>query len=154
MEFTRRQLVRSHSGTLGFSTICVRVSGLGADSGEGMNTSELTRRVAAQLAQMQLLEARRMLADVPRGLENVLHQGFWDVAYDAARGRTNELVTQGLAKVDSADRVQAYLYGNPPSRIFTELMDLGGVKVDPTDVDVNGNRVEAWIPAIEVDEAA
>ena len=41
----------------------------------------------------ELLETRRMFADVPRELVDVLHQGLWDVAYDAQRGEKNELVT-------------------------------------------------------------
>src|SRR5205823_6145942 len=119
-----------------------------------MNTAELKRRVAAQLAQMQLLEKRRIFADVPRALVDVLHQDLWDVAYDAARGRTNELVMLGRARLDAESRVQTYLYGNPPSRIFTELEALGGVKVSASDADDVAGRIQAWIPAIEVDEAA
>src|SRR2546423_3995483 len=141
-------------GCLARLPIASIVLGLGLIEGEEMNTSELKRRVAAQLAQMQLLETRRMLADVPRGLENVLHQDLWDVAYDAARGRMNELVTKGLAKVDGEGRVQAYLRSSEPTRVFSELQGLGGVKVSESDIDDVSGRLQAWIPAIEVDEAA
>ena len=118
-----------------------------------MNTRELKRRVAAAAANMELLEGRRMFStDVPRDVIGVLHQDVWDVASDAARGNTNELVTQGAARVDSEGRVQTYVLGDPASRIVTELGALGGVKIDSED-DVS-NRVQAWIPALEVDDAA
>ena len=44
------------------------------------------------------------------------------------------------------------MLGDPASRIVTELGALGGVKIDSED-DVS-NRVQAWIPALEVDDAA
>src|SRR5437667_3010031 len=115
------------------------------------------RVVRAALSGLEALEGRMLMAapgplggPVPVDIAGKIDERLYDVSLEVQRGGTNAWMRDGVVHVDTAGRIQAYVYGDP-NELGASLRNMGAL-VDGS--DRAAQLTEAWLPADKFDDIA
>jgi hypothetical protein len=103
--------------------------------------------------QVETLEVRQMLS-APVDVTQLIDSKLWQVAQDTQLHLHNDLLNAGVAKLDTAGRIETYVRvsdGLNPATLTQQLTQMGA---RVTEVNDAMGALDVWLPADKIDDAA